>query len=88
MAILDKLFHRPSEFDAHTMIVITETGNNALDQDVITDPNDYDILSLLSQHSPRSLSDLTKESQKKSMGLIKNRILKLQSQKMVKIQGD
>ena len=72
-----------SAFEANTMVSITDTGQHILDQDQVTNINHYAILAALEQHSPRSLSDLSKET-KLRIQLVKKEITKLSQQKMVK----
>lgn len=82
--MMNRLLNRHSEFDTHTMVMITESGKEALEQDLVTPIRQYSILSSLDQHSPRSLSDLAKESQL-PIGVVKNEVIKLKRQKMIKM---
>jgi hypothetical protein len=79
--------NKTSEFDSATMISITEGGKAALNSEVVKNINQYAILSSLDQHSPRSLSDLSKEAQQ-NINQTKREIMTLKRQKMVATVGD
>lgn len=78
------IFNRQaSGFDANTLVSITDSGQHCLDQDQVKEINRYEILSSLEQHSPRSLSDLAKDTHLR-ITVVKNEITKMAAQKLVK----
>ncbi len=77
-------FSRDSGFDAETMVSLTEEGHNALASDTVKNMKAFSILQTLDEHSPRSLSDLAKES-RMNIFVTKNEVKKLKRQGMVKI---
>jgi DNA-binding MarR family transcriptional regulator len=55
------LFAKKPVFDAATMVSITELGKNEIDGDMIKG-HSWQILAALDQHSPRSVSNLARDS--------------------------
>ena len=80
---LKDIFNRSSGFDANTMVSITDSGQHAIDQDQVRELNKYSILAALEQHSPRSLSELSRET-KLRIQVVKNEVTKMSTQKLVK----
>lgn len=73
---------RKQSVDANTMVSLTEEGKRALDQDMIKDIRAYAVISELDQHSPQSLSTLSK-SAKANIYTIKSEVTRLKRQGMV-----
>jgi len=80
-------FQRHSEFDATTMVDITDSGKQALDEQMVTSIKSSAILSALDEHSPRSLQDLSKASQM-NIFTSRNEVSKLKKQHYIRILED
>ncbi len=88
--MFDKLksrFGGHSDFEANTYVRITQEGADAVEKDQIASIKQFSILATLHEHSPESLSSLSKKSQV-SINDTKDELVKLKKARLVQLVED
>ncbi len=89
--MFDKLkskFGGGSSFDANTQVRITQEGADAVVKDQIASTKQRDIMNILYEHSPKSLSTLSKESQINNVSVTREEVAKLKQAKLLQLVED
>jgi len=82
MNILDKFRPEKRTIGSETMVALTEDGKRAVDKQ-IADAKAWPVLMALDEHSPRSVSDLSREC-RIDIHQMKRLVSKLERQRMVR----